>query len=165
MTDVVDRKRRVKFVYDKQIREKQLTQRLRIYQFDQDIKRAYYKKETGPLCEYLRSELPLSKEQREAIAVLIEHRLQQRKGKLGRRRGPLPFQETEAMERLIIHLAQKELDRLRAKLKPGKQLPWGTIDKVIEQFLNPLAEDGSLYGLDVGYHNIREALRRGKKLK
>ena len=133
-----------------------LPRRLRAYEFDVAIRRAY-KGETRELAEYLRSDLPLTEERRESLADLIERRLQ-RKGR-GRPRGPIPNPRDDAM-RLWIWLARKQLNKIRER-SPNHRLPKGTIDKVIDWADDLLAVTGDLHPVRnrQGYRPRRAATR------
>jgi len=111
------------FVYQKRGRE-QFLRRLRIYQFDDDVLRAY-RGDTGPLCDYLKnSDLPLRWDHREKLAQLIYWRIQ-RKQQRGRPRGsvPVPNPAREA-ERLIV----REVRQLKLRMFGNKRVPKGRVE-------------------------------------
>ena len=147
------------FPYDHKRRRLALKDRVRAYQsaaaFDAAVRQAW-KRNIGPLCDYLRSDLPLAEDQREVLATLLERWVR-------RQKRPDPTREAEG---LIVYLARKKLDGLRAQYRAqtGKsQLPKGTINKIIEEIGAQLAEDGALQGLNVRHDAIRKELLRGIK--
>ena len=136
---VMSNDKRKPFPYDKERMQQVRLDRLRIvYQFRHDISQAM-KGDTAGLCDYLRSDLPMTKQQREAIAMLLERRVQTTHNKVGRPRGSSPTPTAEN-ERLIVHRARKELVR-RRRTSSGKRLPKGTIVEVIHKIATELADD------------------------
>jgi hypothetical protein len=126
-------------------------------QFDNAIRQAH-KRDTALLCNHLRSQAPLTDEQREALADLIRRRLQHKPK--GRPKG-VSRQPAAQAERLVVDLVRKELKRLHSRY--GKPLPKRTRTKALDEILNRLSGDGYFYGLRINVQNINEMLRRGER--
>jgi hypothetical protein len=151
--------RRPSYVYDKARREKAFRQRLRIYQFDDDIIRAY-RGDTKGLCNYLRSDLPLSEEQREGIAELIYRRIECKQR--GRPRGsdPVPNPARDA-ERQIAY----QVRRLKSHRFGDKPAPKGALEALINEVITQWDKDDRFDDLDgqVSLANVRSLLKRGAR--
>ena len=133
-------------------------------QFNGAIMRAYEKRDPVPLCEYLRSNQPLSEEQRSDIATLIQRVLRSRRGR------PPGSQPTRQLEQLLIDRAFKERDRQRRilNLQFGEPLPKGSLNKIIDKVAQSDEFDGEFTHIDRGardrmFNNIRKALLCGVK--
>lgn len=163
------RSKRGAFVYDKErrlagVKQHSLAQQV-ADEFDDAIKRAYGKRDPDPLGSWLRSNYhALTEEQGDALAVLIERVLRNRRGT------PPGSQPTRRLEGLIIHLARKERERQRRSLnlKPGEPLPKGSIKQIIEDVMSSERFDGEFSKMDDTQldrmtHNVRKALLRGVK--
>ena len=139
--------------------------RVRAYRFDVKFKKAIdeaHKGKPNQLCELLRSDDPLSAEHREALAKLINWHLQVRSSR-GRPRGS-PFRSPrEQIERHFSDMVRRKLTQLR-KERGGKRLPSGTIDEVIAECEDLIAEiyEGELPD-GISLNNIRNAVKRGTK--
>ena len=153
-------KARPHFAYDKEARAAAQTRHARMYEFEGAIQRAH-KRDTGSLCNYLRSDLPLLEDHREALAGLIERLIQHKS--VGHPRGGSTYQPALEAELQIIHRCEKDLAELRKLF--GSPLPKGAIDEVLEKRIHQASEDGDLHGLDVRFDNMRKALLRGPKKK
>jgi hypothetical protein len=98
--------------YDKAGRKQALQRRRRINQFDDDILRAH-RGDTEGLCSYLRSELPLSEEQREGIADLINRRIQRKQRGRPRGSAPVPNPAREAESLIVYGVRQLKIAQVR----------------------------------------------------
>jgi hypothetical protein len=150
-----EKKRRTPFVYQRRSDE-QIRRRLRIYQFDGDISRAY-RGDTGPLCDYLKNrDLPLEYEHREKLAELIHWRIQRKQR--GRPRGsvPVPNPGREA-EQLIAY----DVRQLKSRLFGNKPVPRGKLNELIDQVMEDNAERFDGEGSNISIDNIRRELKRG----
>jgi hypothetical protein len=123
-----------------------------------------YKRETEPLCRYLRSRAPLTEQQRSDLADLIRRRLQRLPNR-GHPKGPSDYGPAARAKRHVVYLIQKERKRLQRL--HGKPLPKGMLDKVIDAILTDddgyLADDLTLNDNDI--LQIRNTIRRGEKNK
>lgn len=138
--------------------------RIRAYRFDIKFKKAIDEANKGKpkgLCDLLRSDEPLSAEHREALAKLINWHLQVRSR--GRPRGSPFASPREQIERHFSNMARRKIMQLR-KEAGGKRLPSGTIDEVIAECEDRIAEiyEGELPD-GISLNNIRNAVKRGTK--
>jgi hypothetical protein len=113
----------VAFVYKKRSPEEH-RRRLRVFAFEEHIIRAY-RGETGPLREYLQSDLPLSQEHREQLAELVYWRIQN-KGRGKRGKGAPTFNPDRQGERLIAY----EVRKLKEQRYGNRRAPRGTNEKL-----------------------------------
>ena len=147
--------------------EKQVLDRIRRYQFDDEFKNALHDAVKGmprALCNILRSaNAQISAEQLAALAELIEWRLQVRGGK-GRPRGSLLPTRQQEIEQHIVSLVRVELAQLRVQIRP-KRLSSGIVDQVIKRIADWVAEtvyEGEPELKKVSLRNIRNAVTRGQ---
>src|SRR5262249_22148347 len=97
----------MKYEYDKAGRKQAFQRLLRMDQFDDDMVRAH-RGDTKGLCNYLRSDLPLSEEQREGIADLIFRRIQRKQRGRPRGSAPVPNPAREAESLIVCGVRQLE---------------------------------------------------------
>lgn len=124
------------------------------------IRRAYFRRDVTKLAEILRSEVPLSSEQRDALAAVLERRVAVQP----KHRPPdaLPSSAAADMERHIAFLVRRAIDAYRAQeIKIWR----GVVDDLINYYLALRAENGDLHGLNISIANIRDQVRRGRLAK
>ena len=147
------------FGYQKRSRE-QLLRRLRIYQFDDDVVRAY-RGDTEPLCDYLKNlDLPLHEDHREKLAELIHWRNQRKQRGRPRGSAPVPNPGRQA-EQLIVY----QVRQLKSRLYGKGRVPRGGLNALIEEVCVNNAERFDGLGGDISIANIRRELKRGAKQK
>jgi hypothetical protein len=101
------------------------------------------------LCAYLRSDLPLDVEKREALAGLIERRIDRRKGKHGPKPGVIPAPHPHApdvTQREVVALTRKMLQEWRAH--HGGKTQWGGNEAALEFVCERLREQSRTYRFD-----------------
>jgi hypothetical protein len=131
------------------------------YVFDDAIAEAARGK-TEQLQKYLLSDAPLNSEHREALATLIDRRIQLKER--GRPPGADPSPRARAKQYVVS--AVRRLEMQWRKAHPNKSLPRGMRDELIDRVCGPLGDEGFFYGLvEINKREIHEALARGKKRK
>jgi hypothetical protein len=142
------------FVYKAPSQEELKQHRRIIFEFYDDVVRAH-RGDTERLCEYLRSDLPLSHDKRELIAELIYRRIQRKH--VGRPRGgdPVPNPAREAEKQIASHVRSQKLRRFGEKRVPRA---------VLDELINQVYESGGFDGEGpLSIDNIRRDLKRGVK--
>ena len=142
---------------------KRLQQRWRGYQFlEFDIPNAA-KGETSGLVEYLRSDAPLDERMRDALADLIERRLQSKK-RPGRPRGPSDSSRRAELKRYIVRHVRGREKYWRAANPNKKALRRGLRRQYITETLSSLAEEGELQDIaEITIEEISRDLERGSE--
>src|SRR5262249_3165945 len=131
----------------------------RIRQFDDDIDRAY-RSDTEGLRDYLFSHLPLSQDQREQIADLINWRIQRKPR--GRPRGPTPIPHPAREAREAESEIVDGVRQLKLRLYGDKPVPKGKLEQLIYQVFEEKAE--KFEGVrGISPDNVRRELKRGAK--
>lgn len=123
----------------------------RIDGFPNAIWDAYHGK-TKDLCEFLRSDLPLSENNRDQLAQLIDRRLQSRRR--GRPRGRIVPPNQVVVEELIYRVKKKLNQR---RLRNGGRIRKGIPEMVLGQEFERLADE---YFLDSKDFDFEQILRR-----
>ncbi len=117
----------VAYVCDSSRREQVLRERVRQYKFRDHIIAAY-RGEAGPLCDYLRSNIPLAAEHREQLADLIDQRIQRRQHGQRGPADPVPNPVTEAELEIASRVRQ-----LKKQRYGDRRTPRGMLGKLIDE--------------------------------
>jgi hypothetical protein len=146
---------RTRFVYHTRTRE-QLLRHIAIGNWDDWIYQAY-KKDTKGLCDYLRDpDLPLDEKKREALADLIEQRIQRKEGK-GRKPGAAPSAPGKLTTGDVVAAARVRLKRIKAR--NGGRAPRGSYKQVLEDLCRFYGDEG--YNVDINFEKAIDDLSRG----
>jgi hypothetical protein len=118
-----------------------------------------YKRDTPKLAAYLRSDLPLDKDKREALADLIDRRIHRKAGS-GRKPGRIPPRNPDEITvGLVVTLARSDVESMRQR--NGGTTPRGAYRAAILRVCKRLGDDGSNVNIDVD--EALHMMRRGKQ--
>jgi hypothetical protein len=132
---------------------------LAIHGWNDALYRAY-KRDTVKLAAYLRSDLPLDQDKREALADLIDRFIHIRTGAKGPKGGRTPPRNPdEVTEDYVVALARPKVDRMRQR--NGGKAPPGAYRQAILLTCRMLGDDG--YNVEIDVDKALAKMRRGRR--